>query len=91
MANKKPDVVPDPPHPLPRTKKHRQGPAGGVPCPWCGERDDWRPAMETGQVQPNHYVTCEYCGNICVIVAIKRMPIVELKQFHGEESEIDGF
>ncbi len=63
------------------------GPASAVPCPWCGQREDWRPALATGLVEVSKpgdpaLVDCDKCGNTYEVVRVDRSPRISLRQHH---------
>jgi len=63
------------------------GPAPAVPCPWCGQREDWRPALATGIVETSEpgdpaLVDCDKCGRTSEVVRVDRQPRISLRQHH---------
>lgn len=73
-----------------RHKKAVMGPVSGVPCPWCGAKNDFREiqggfAGEEGlgvDYEEGAVVGCDHCKHPSEIVKIDRRPRIILRQYH---------
>lgn len=72
-----------------RHKKAVMGPVSKVPCPWCGQSNDFREmggfagedSMLVG-LEDGAVVDCDHCKNRSIVVKIDRRPRVILRQKH---------
>lgn len=63
-------------------KKAVMGPVSGVPCPWCGGKNDCRELQEQMLLEKGCVIDCDHCKRKSVVVEIDTRPRIILKQKH---------
>ena len=63
-------------------KRQVIGPLRGVPCPWCGNKNDLREVNAQYPLEKGVGVECDHCHRMGEVVAVDGEPRVILKQKH---------
>lgn len=58
----------------------RKGPIDSVPCPWCGQPNDFRMLAEQQLLDTGHRCFCDHCGMSMEVAAVRPVTIVAVRQ-----------
>ncbi|HEY4266776.1 MAG TPA: hypothetical protein VGM94_01160 [Galbitalea sp.] len=72
------------PRPLPGKPQQlppvTQGPIHRVPCPHCGQPEDFRALNDQQLLDTGHQVVCEHCGYSMEVVGIQDVKVVSVRK-----------